>query len=639
MPTRDRTRNPFRRILASLFGRFGRPSPGRSPSPRDPRLRRPRLEPLEDRALLSVSGVLFVDADAVGANTGESWTDAFTDLQDALEAAADVNGEGLTENNVDQIWIAEGTYRPSAELEPGDPRSASFSLVDRVKLYGGFAGTEAKLSERDLSGHTTVLSGDLGVGGDNVDNAYTVVYCGEGVTAAVDGVTVTGGNANGTSNDGHGERRYGGGIFIDGSCVLSEMIVVENVAISGGGVFQAGTLKLSHCEFSDNSAGRGGGVFQKGDLEVAQCTFSGNAAEYGGAIYRDQGTLVVSETLFRQNTAIGGIQSGGGAIYDSSNEAFAVAGSTFRANATNGGGGAIYSRAALHLVDSMLSGNHATTYGGAICLSFLGSYSLHSTITNCVLTENLADYSGGGIHCSGRTTDLTITNCTVAHNSAEVWGGISGDRELTVNNSIFWDNKNGEIEPDRTINWTRSLVGIDPGFVDPDGGNFRLTGDSPAVDLGENSVVDGSRLEDGYPLIEADLDGESRIVGGSVDVGAYESNLEPPTDRESPSTIVTTSDDRFDVYDGMTSLREAIFYASSSPSSTVTFDTALDGQTIALAGTPISIIGQSLTISAASLASLTIDAGGRTSRLRNLRKGGLSRRTESPHRDQRMCAG
>ena len=75
---------------------------------------------------------LFVDADAMGAGDGTSWTDAYTDLQDALSAA--------TGN--DQIWIAAGTYTPRAPLDASDARTATFAVTgdqDGLEIYGGFA--------------------------------------------------------------------------------------------------------------------------------------------------------------------------------------------------------------------------------------------------------------------------------------------------------------------------------------------------------------------------------------------------------------------------------------------------------------------------------------------------------------------
>lgn len=89
---------------------------------------------------------VFVDANAVGANNGSSWADAYVDLQDALSATAS-----------GQLWVAQGSYRPAPVGQP----TISFQLKNQVALYGGFAGTETSLSQRDVILHPTVLSGDL----------------------------------------------------------------------------------------------------------------------------------------------------------------------------------------------------------------------------------------------------------------------------------------------------------------------------------------------------------------------------------------------------------------------------------------------------------------------------------------------
>ncbi len=91
--------------------------------------------------------IFFVDADATGAADGTSWADAFPGLQQAL-AAAEAG---------DEVWVAEGTYRPASTAD----RDASFVLVSGTVLYGGFDGTEATRDERDPDTHVTVLSGDL----------------------------------------------------------------------------------------------------------------------------------------------------------------------------------------------------------------------------------------------------------------------------------------------------------------------------------------------------------------------------------------------------------------------------------------------------------------------------------------------
>ena len=60
------------------------------------------------RGVLAAPGTIYVDAGATGANDGSSWDDAYTDLQSAL--ALPLSGE--------EIWVAEGTYKPTQRDRP-----------------------------------------------------------------------------------------------------------------------------------------------------------------------------------------------------------------------------------------------------------------------------------------------------------------------------------------------------------------------------------------------------------------------------------------------------------------------------------------------------------------------------------------
>jgi len=105
--------------------------------------------------------IIYVDADADGANNGTSWENAFVDLQDAL---------GTADSN-DQIWVAEGTYKPDADAN----RSVSFELVEGAEIYGGFDGDEDSLDERDWLENETILSGDL-LGDYNDPNCVLLLH-------------------------------------------------------------------------------------------------------------------------------------------------------------------------------------------------------------------------------------------------------------------------------------------------------------------------------------------------------------------------------------------------------------------------------------------------------------------------------
>ncbi len=111
--------------------------------------------------LFTFSAVRYVKWNASGSNNGTSWANAYTSLQTALTAA--VNG--------DQIWVAQGTYKPTT----GSSRTISFVMKNGVAIYGGFAGAETLLSQRNWASNVTILSGDIGTIGNKLDNTLTLV--------------------------------------------------------------------------------------------------------------------------------------------------------------------------------------------------------------------------------------------------------------------------------------------------------------------------------------------------------------------------------------------------------------------------------------------------------------------------------
>ena len=112
------------------------------------RYRTMAIEVLEHRRVLSI-GPLLVDADSVAQPPdGLTWPTAYADLQAALDQAELLNTDADPENDVTEIWIAEGTYKPTTMLYPTVARSATFSLLDGVSLYGSFAGDEQNRNSR-----------------------------------------------------------------------------------------------------------------------------------------------------------------------------------------------------------------------------------------------------------------------------------------------------------------------------------------------------------------------------------------------------------------------------------------------------------------------------------------------------------
>lgn len=140
--------------------------------------------------------------------------------------------------------------------------------------------------------------------------------------------------------------------------------------------------------------------------------------------------------------------------------------------------------------------------------------SIEAVVSNCLITGNRAE-EGGGVYGG------TLNNCILTGNSADGGGG-GGAAYGTLNNCIAYYNTG-----DRP-NYARSSLNHccttpvpfggagnitdAPLFENFADGNLRLQTNSPCVDAGHNAYAPGS----------ADLDGCPRIVGGTVDIGAYE---------------------------------------------------------------------------------------------------------------------
>ncbi len=314
----------------------------------------------ETQTRLAANTILYVDTDATGNNNGTSWAHAFTDLQDALSAALPIGSDTV------EIWVAEGMYKPT----DGVTRTLSFQLKNNVSLYGGFAGTETDRSQRDVAAHPTILSGDL-QGNDNTtidpgeptraDNSYHVLLDG-GTTAVstLDGFTITGGNANGSSTgnlnkgggmlntgDGtilqnitfkHNTAAYGGGLYNNnGAPTLHTVTFLGNrVMNNGGGMYSTSSksVNLTNVAFFGNTAGKGAGVYGDGTaLTLINVVFSGNAADYeGGGIANYVTRLTLINVTFSGNTAISTTDSRGGGLANYSDKSVVIANTIFWGN-------------------------------------------------------------------------------------------------------------------------------------------------------------------------------------------------------------------------------------------------------------------------------------------------------------------
>ncbi|MHC4316018.1 MAG: choice-of-anchor Q domain-containing protein, partial [Planctomycetota bacterium] len=494
-------------------------------------------------------------------------------------------------------------YKPDqgAGLTPGD-RAATFHLINGVTLKGGYAGTGTPdPNARDIEVYETVLSGDL-VGNDievkdlsdlwdeptRAENSYHVVTAsGTDENYVLDGFTIASGNVNRESlslfksgggmfidqgnlaisncNFNNNSAWYaGGGIYIRaGSAVLTNCIFSANSSLHGGGLRNFGSLILTNCVFTGNWAAEGGGMENRGIMTLTNCTFSWNNAGSGGGMENHtwRGRPMLYNCMFNDN-----IGSWGGGMHNYyCSTAPKLINCSFKNNVAETGGGMCNLSSSPILVNCAFTYNSAFEGGGMSNLcgdegpsepvitkcAFIRNYAKDfgggmfssvgfQTLTNCIFSENLAEY-GSGILVSQSV--LTLISCTFGGNSADDNGTLCswyGNSELRLSNCILWDDDN-EIynRDDSTIDITYSNVQggwpgegnidadprfVEPGYWDANGvwidGDYHLLPDSPCIDTGDPNFMAEPN--------ETDLDGKPRVLDGDndsvlvVDMGAYE---------------------------------------------------------------------------------------------------------------------
>ena len=444
---------------------------------------------------------IYVDDDAIGANNGTSWSNAYVYLQEALAEA------NAAEKPV-EIHVAQGVYKPNGGLvaiPEFDWRTTTFQLINGVTLKGGYAGSgEADPNARDIGAYETILSGDLN--GDDVeavnpedlhdeparaDNSYNVVTgSSTNETAVLDGFTIIAGNANDSrSPDSLSPHDTGGGM--------------RN---------ESGSPTVTNCTFTGNSSsGWGGGMWNdSGSSVVSNCKFSKNSSDYGGGMYNQGSSPILTNCTFTGNIAI-----------------------------YHGGGIFNWTNSSPILSNCKLSNNRARYDGGG-----MGNSASSSILANCIFTGNSADRNGGGMFNS--YSNLSLSNCTFAENSAQNGNALAFDflpweepSNLALINCILWDggneiwNNDGSIinitysnvqAMGRSPSWTgEGNINAIPHFVDPATSDYHLKSQYGRWDPNSESwVVD----EVTSPCVDAgdpnsSVGDEPEPNGGRVNRGAY----------------------------------------------------------------------------------------------------------------------
>ena len=308
--------------------------------------------------------------------------------------------------------------------------------------------------------------------------------------------------------------------------VIGKKITVQSLngptatCISGSGmyrcVYMTNGSALIGFKLTNGSAGWVRTYIARGH-EISVTNIANGGGVYGIVPYGGVGGMLTN-CLLTGNLAYG---DGGGACN------VALVNCTLANNTAKSGGGAKNSI----LINSIIVGNSAQSFEDSNSLpaypptpTGVGGGLYAGSANNCLITNNSA-YQGGGTYGI-----LNLKNCTIINNSASGYGGISLDTTSInsychVTNCIIYYNTattgnnfgTGNFIIDHSCTTPMPAAGLGnitnpPTFVDYWGGDFHLQSNSPCINAGYNAAVTNA----------TDLDGNARIVGNTVDIGAYE---------------------------------------------------------------------------------------------------------------------
>jgi hypothetical protein len=422
---------------------------------------------------------------------------------DNVQAAVDAASEG------DIIKVAEGTY---TGVNSREEVTQTVYLSKSLTIQGGY--TISNWSTSDPEAHITTL---------DAQGQGRVFYITQSDNIVIDGLYITGGDANGQLG---GMGDAGGGLecWSASGLTLTDNHIFGNTASGTGGGIYTGFCSgdIIGNNFNDNStSGGGGGVALHasggGLVNVTDNTFEFNSANQGGGLWVDNSSARLTKNTFIHNTAVlgGGLFLYlGGPIGTVSllNENMIVSNTADRGGAlliTNdeGGGG-------VTLTNTIIANNQAIIEGAGVYITTAPSvHLLHTTLA----------YNIGGDGCGVCIGELSLfpwqvpgpstvvmTNTILANQSIGL--GVTGSSTVTID-SILWHSDPITVSQSLTATVVvQNQHTGDPTFLHPDNGDYHIGETSAARDAGVQSGV------------TIDIDGEPRPMGPAWDLGADEFN-------------------------------------------------------------------------------------------------------------------
>ncbi|MBR0226704.1 MAG: caspase family protein [Thermoguttaceae bacterium] len=457
------------------------------------------------------------------------------------------NVYGTEESAVDVGFAAAGSFDFSLAEDSIAINAGSNRLIGLPGYYASIlqTSTNATVIRTDYAGNERLVGGTVDIG------AYEYQISTEAPSVTVTTLEDVVDPFDGVISLREALEYAGSATYVDGVIERVGRTIDFDPSLAGGTIMLNDTLEITKCVTIDATA-------LSSALTISAATIEGGG---NAVIINGQKDTVADTITLAGLTITGGEAVNGAGVYHLTGKATLI-------NCVVYGNEGTYGAGITSVADAVLGDAQANTL----------------TLINCTVAGNNATGAYGGVWSRG--SDLYLLNTLVAGNTtngapgldvvASSFGEIRSSLIGIANNTLAraYDGTDGN-----HLGTANSPV--DPSFVDAENGDYKLSRSadgevSIAVNGGDTTLI---ALPDGS-IPAHDADGNLRIIGTMVDIGAYESELGPT---EIPSLLVTTLDDVVDPYDGLISLREATAYANNyGLASTITFATRLSGGTIYL---------------------------------------------------------
>jgi len=269
------------------------------------------------------------------------------------------------------------------------------------------------------------------------------------------------------------------------------------------------------CEGKDR-----GFIFYMGenaDSKVAGLTITNGYGLVGGAIYSyNNSSPLITNCVVKNNSAV----RGGGIACTNGNSYPVITNCQIIANSASFGGGGFYLNGSSPTIKNCIISGNVAPEGGAIYSHVPGN----PLIVNCTISGNVASNSAGAIYCYD-SSNLSISHSilwgdTAPYASEIMVGNMGGPTSIQIS---YCDIQGGEqnvkladgcTADGCTVEWGEGNIDSDPCFVNPDNNDYHLLEESPCIDAGDPEFVLGPD--------ETDIDGNPRVSGEKIDIGADE---------------------------------------------------------------------------------------------------------------------